>query len=557
MAGLLVAAAGGLLAGWRLFWFLTDDAYIAFRYIANRHLGYGYTWNPPPFRPVEGYTSFLWVTLLDAIWSLSGVAPPESANWLALVFSGASLLMAALCVQRMRLTPALDSARRAFVALVLLGALTNRTFLAWSSSGLETAMFNFLFVAWAMACVWGGTDARAGHWFLRAVTAALLGLTRPDGLLPAAATFGWVAGSSVVAWRRGAAPTARLLAAAPLLAVPAHVVWRRQTYGLWLPNTYYAKYVAPWPESGVRYFLSYLLEYALWVWLAVLAVVWWRAYRSCRRHATGPGRDALRPAARPRLLAGALADHAGILIAGATLVLHAAYYTLMIGGDHFEYRVYSHLVVPLLVSFLWLLGRLGTGSRGAVALFAGFILLSLPVPWTHWAQSRHLEARQVMLKVAVADSFPRPLRWYARWFDELQSWLIDHLVCIRHQEHKIFHRHLHDIFPPRAAGLRLSREGFPVLASTNVGVAAWKLPHVSIIDLLGLNDHVIARSTRAAVGERYMLHERRPPRGYVASFRPNVAIRPEGGVEIRARAAPLTSDEIVLIERRWWGRVGD
>ena len=39
-----------LIAGWRLFWFLTDDAYITFRYASNSLLGFGYTWNPPPFR---------------------------------------------------------------------------------------------------------------------------------------------------------------------------------------------------------------------------------------------------------------------------------------------------------------------------------------------------------------------------------------------------------------------------------------------------------------------------------------------------------------------------
>jgi arabinofuranosyltransferase len=43
-----------LVVGWKLFWFLTDDAFITFRYASNSILGHGYTWNPPPFRPVEG-----------------------------------------------------------------------------------------------------------------------------------------------------------------------------------------------------------------------------------------------------------------------------------------------------------------------------------------------------------------------------------------------------------------------------------------------------------------------------------------------------------------------
>ena len=80
----LVLAAAGLFAGWKLFWFLTDDAYIAFRYASNSMAGHGYVWNPPPFKPVEGYTSFLWVTLLDMVWRTFGVPPPQSANWLSL-----------------------------------------------------------------------------------------------------------------------------------------------------------------------------------------------------------------------------------------------------------------------------------------------------------------------------------------------------------------------------------------------------------------------------------------------------------------------------------------
>ena len=46
LLSLIVLLGGvGLILGWRVFWFLTDDAYIAFRYISNSHLGYGYVWN--------------------------------------------------------------------------------------------------------------------------------------------------------------------------------------------------------------------------------------------------------------------------------------------------------------------------------------------------------------------------------------------------------------------------------------------------------------------------------------------------------------------------------
>ncbi len=67
-----------LYFGWRLFWFMTDDAYIAFRYVENSLRGYGHVWNPPPFMPVEGYTSFLWVLLLGWISALQSPVSPVS-----------------------------------------------------------------------------------------------------------------------------------------------------------------------------------------------------------------------------------------------------------------------------------------------------------------------------------------------------------------------------------------------------------------------------------------------------------------------------------------------
>ncbi len=96
LALVALGACAAVFYGWRVFWFLTDDAFIAFRYISNAHLGYGYVWNAPPFRPVEGYTSFLWVVLLDVVWRISGVEPPKSANYISLVFAYLTLLTGAL-----------------------------------------------------------------------------------------------------------------------------------------------------------------------------------------------------------------------------------------------------------------------------------------------------------------------------------------------------------------------------------------------------------------------------------------------------------------------------
>jgi arabinofuranosyltransferase len=87
-----LAVLVGVYGGWSLFWFYTDDAFIAFRYVSNAMLGHGLVWNPPPFLPVEGYTSFLWVRLLEGLWRITGLEPPQAANWLSLAFGYLSLL---------------------------------------------------------------------------------------------------------------------------------------------------------------------------------------------------------------------------------------------------------------------------------------------------------------------------------------------------------------------------------------------------------------------------------------------------------------------------------
>jgi arabinofuranosyltransferase len=541
-------AMAGLYFGWRVFWFLTDDAYIAFRYVSNSLLGYGYVWNPPPFRPVEGYSSFLWVVTLDVVWRLTGVQPPDSANWLSLGISGLTLLLGGLMALRLNWRAELRPFRVLFLGLLLFLVFSNRTFLAWTSSGLETALFNFLVTAWVAAALY--LPLYSHRWLAGlSVSAALVYLTRPDGLLLAAFTVALVG----LGFGR-LASLARLRAShwaniAPLLAIPLHVLWRRLTYGEWLPNTYYAKAISGriWFESGWRYALSFIIEYALWIWLLALVAVVLRAV--LRR--SWP----VRRLSDLRYLPDTWLVRAAVI---AALVGHWLYYTVVIGGDHFEYRVYSHLVLLLGLSFLWMLNYLRLRARVSVALLILFILCSWPIPWSHWAITHSLTERPdtLFLKASVSEAvqdwipaMPASVIGYLRFYDDLQFWLISHAVCMRHQEHKIFHLYLVRTLPTRAEGLRLAATGYPVVARASVGVLAWALARVNVIDVLGLNDYVIARNDQLEPGE-FMAHERRPPAGYVECFGPNVYQSGEGW-QVRPRPFGLTAEAIVACEQRF------
>ena len=130
----------------------------------------------------------------------------------------------------------------------------------------------------------------------------------------AACCFGWFAVQRVVSDRRINSRLVRdliPLVAPFLILVAAHFLFRYAYYGEWLPNTYYAKHVRPWYESGFRYLLAAAL-----------------------------GDRALYPAAAGVPGAAHTLAHGSrwhVRLALLCVAVHMAY-LLPIGGDHFEYR---------------------------------------------------------------------------------------------------------------------------------------------------------------------------------------------------------------------------
>ena len=343
----LFLLAAALLIAWREFWFLTDDAFITFRYIDHHRRGWGYTWNPPPFQPVEGYSNFLWAILLEAVWMVTGAPPPAAANIVSLLLSYASLAVGFLTVWRMSLPERWHRHRFWLACLTLVFAISNRTFITWTSSGLETALFGFCTAVWLFGVLELARRPGCPALILTSMGAATAALTRPDGLLLVLATPLLVAYVST-GTRKITRP---VFCMAPLLLVVAHLLWRRWYYGAWVPNTYHAKQVVAWPDAGARYTASFILEYAVWVWALVGAVVLGRTLWRLHREGLAPGR---------------LASRVPGTIAACVFVLHVAYYTFVVGGDHFEYRAYAYLIIPMAVALAkFVVGLPGRQPLGA------------------------------------------------------------------------------------------------------------------------------------------------------------------------------------------------
>ncbi len=566
------AVAFGTYLGWKAFLFTTDDAYIAFRYVSNSMAGHGFVWNPPPFRPVEGYTSFLWVALLRGVWHVFGLEPPVVANTLLLLFGYATLFLGYRFIARMHLPEHLTSHRLVFLALLMLGTMTNRTFLTWLSSGLETAMFNFLFTWW----IYEGTassEHRGRGWGIRlSLSAVLLALTRPDGLLAVAATpllllfldYN-VALQQKNVMKRAGSMLRSLKHGWLLLFFPLFLLWRKATYGEWLPNTYYAKMVSPWPESGARYFASFVLEYGIWVWfivsLSALILVLSKPQKNDGSQSGGSSKG--------NSVWVHWFGHLPIVITVCVVVAHVGYYTFIVGGDHFEYRVYSYLILLLFVSSLWALATLVrhlTTHRSfrLLGVYCGlilFIVSSYPIPWIHWNGTRHIEERKQSFRLIypVAPHFPQWIRPVVSEWDAWQKWLIHRSVCMRHQEHKVFFEDRKAWLPARSSGIPsdLKGQGMPVIANGLVGILGWVLPDVAVVDKLGLNDYVIARNPelpkrKPNEPKRQMAHDRRPPPKYIKCFRPNLVILPREGIRTKPRKRPLWDQDIQSCETRSW-----
>lgn len=233
-----------------------DDAFISFRYARNFADGYGLVYNPGS-TPVEGYTNFLWVIMLAACHRL-GLAVPLAAKLLGGEFGVLTLI--ALWDLPRRLIP--DKNR--LIATPVIIALLSVYGVA-CAEGLETPLLILLMVL----LVWLNPLEAFSPARTSAVALVLVALvlTRPDAVLFAIPV---VAMQLVVAWlkperRLCLFQSSLLIVAIVTAAAAAHMLWRHQYYGDWLPNTFYAKAPAM-PDGLVGRLLSGLGDQVSGFW---------------------------------------------------------------------------------------------------------------------------------------------------------------------------------------------------------------------------------------------------------------------------------------------------
>jgi arabinofuranosyltransferase len=329
-----------------LFDFVSDDAYISFRYARNlaRHGQLVFNLG----ERVEGFTNFLWTVLLAGGIKL-GISPVVSSRFLGVAFAVGTLAVA------VRISLWLDRERPSPFHLVApLGLAAMGSFACWASGGLETQLFTFLALlafAWLMVEI----DQRRG--FASGVCFALAAMTRPEGVL----LFGL---AGLVRLALNLRRERRLLprrhevewVAAFLVLFAPYFAWRWRYYGWPFPNTFYVKSSggAGTLANGVFYLRRFAEDYGVF-FLGPLALLGWPSHADRRRRT--------------------------LFFLGAVVWTGFGLYTLKVGGDFMGLYRFVLPVVPLGVLVLQeavrvLAARLGPFVPGPVLGLAGAMLVA-------------------------------------------------------------------------------------------------------------------------------------------------------------------------------------
>lgn len=459
---LLSGCAAAFLAHAAYLACVAEDAHITFRFARNLADGHGFVWNVGE-RPIEGFTSFLWV-LLAAAGFRAGIDPLplsqaagliSSVGTLALTFAVARQLMGASSVI-------------AVVPCLMLAAAG--PFATWSASGMEMNTFGFFallgtygFLAWL--------QQPSPRWLVLSGLSLCVGtLLRPEGAL----FFTVLAGVAATAlWRR-----TRLALRAHLVWALAYVIplaiflaWRLQEFGDPLPNTFYQKTGGGfWQHARGAGYVIYFGFYYLIPLLPFPALLAWEVGFPSRREITRPAFWLERVNGHP-----AVAVSAILVVAWLSAMVY-------VGGDYMA--MYRFMVPILPFIYLLLVPALQSLHRQTSSVSRKPVLLTLMVMLAALATLFH--------STPFETSFFRVATWQHGNWRGVQS------------ERRYVERFT--VIGRFFEGYRKSDS--ESLATRAIGAIGYHARHLAIHDLSGLTDRHIAHVPVKATNRGWAGHEK-------------------------------------------------
>lgn len=234
------------------FWYVTDDAFITFRYARNFALGHGLRYNLGDHTPVEGYSNFLWV-LICSIFEFFRM---EITVWPLLLSAACGTLLLWLVFDLLRRRLELN------LVVVCLATLSLGCFpplAVWSTSGLATIPFALLvFVTFERLVLRrGGAAGISGG-----VAGLLLALIRIEGIGWALVILILALVSRRIAGQRSLRPFVWFVLIVGV-GYGLYFAGRYAYYQMPLPNTVYVKGELDGARlvRGVNYVVSHVLTF--------------------------------------------------------------------------------------------------------------------------------------------------------------------------------------------------------------------------------------------------------------------------------------------------------
>lgn len=263
----LVTFSGTLWPSW-----ISDDAFISFRYAQNLVRGHGLVYNIG--ERVEGYTNFLWTVLAALVLALG--RDPVFWSYVAGVILALGILLLTYWLARRLLEPA-------WALLAALIVATSQSLLVYTArgAGLETGLFTLLALSSSAWYLSGTSTHRSTVTEAAGLGFAVTTLTRPEGILLMGLTLGHILMSGLQPattydslWtthgriRISIHPhmlirhLAFILGAYMVVFVP-YFLWRISYYGELLPNTFYAKTGGGVEQAlrGMKYTSKFVLAF--------------------------------------------------------------------------------------------------------------------------------------------------------------------------------------------------------------------------------------------------------------------------------------------------------
>lgn len=366
-----------------------DDAYISFRYAQNAILGYGLFFNPG--ERVEGFTNFLWTTLMIPLEG-AHVDVGRASMILGVLFGLATLWLAVRFSK-------IVGARRGVGIVAALCLAVDGSFALWAVAGLETMLFAFLVFAGALLYVREQvqvltTDVRSSPSVLRlplsfpysGIFFALAAMTRPEGLFVFAITVAHQAAWRILTERRLVTrqDLTRVIAFGALFA--PYWLGRWWYYKSFLPNSFYAKVSATGPaaqlERGWNHLSQFVAVHMGWViMLPPVVALWTSLPRAGKTTKQAPQTDGTLRSSRIKSMPLFWTSYL------FSIVVPYAAYIVYVGGDWSVGRFFTPLLAPFYLLFSagiveiwsWVVDRFSKARRGRASYAAIALCLALGI----------------------------------------------------------------------------------------------------------------------------------------------------------------------------------